>query len=183
LQAAAQTPMDRHSRALKHLGRLGLRPPLGPHPVGRLALPSGRRSMAARIRRLSGVRPVSLLAQAGIDSSRSCRASGCSSKRRARSLSSQRLCWPARAKNCRAGPAERLAQPLGHGPDGRSAATAGSIIPPPVVNPQRLALQAHHERMVSAGTGQYQCLSRASIGARWVRGARPGLPTCPAGVD
>jgi hypothetical protein len=53
----------------------------------------------------------------------------------------------------RAGLTEGLEQPLDHGPDGRRAATARSMIPPPVVIPQRLVLQAHHERVVSAGRG------------------------------
>src|SRR5262249_59024596 len=43
--------------------------------------PSGKRSMASRMRRPAGVRPVSLLAGAGTDSSHSSTAAGCSSKK------------------------------------------------------------------------------------------------------
>jgi hypothetical protein len=102
LQATAQTPMDRRYPDRKRLGRLGWRHPLGPHPVGRLAPPSGRRARAARRRRLSGVRPVALPAESVPASSRGSGASGYSSKRRAISLRSRRLGWPARAENCRA---------------------------------------------------------------------------------
>ena len=70
----------------------------------------GRASIASSMRWPTGDRPESLPGRAGTLSI-SAPARGCSSKRRAMSFSSHRVCWPARAKNSRtvAGRASRRA--------------------------------------------------------------------------
>ena len=90
--------------------RPGSAPGCGPGRRPRARPPAGPRSPPA-----CGGRPgrgrSRCSGRAGTRPSRSSTAAGCSSKRRARSLSSQRMCWLARAKNWRTvrGRASRMA--------------------------------------------------------------------------
>ena len=93
-QAAAQTSLHRHRRHAEHLGGLRLRHRRDTHQVEDLAL-----VLRQRVDRRKHAD--ALPAGAGTSRSFSSAAAGWLSKRRARSLRSQRLCWLARANTGR----------------------------------------------------------------------------------
>ena len=96
--------IQRHRREAWHWERVMGRPltrQLAHAPTEAEQRMEAWRRLAFSMRRPLGVSPEPLLAGAGTSPSFSSRAAGCSSRRRARSFSSQRMCWLASAKNRR----------------------------------------------------------------------------------
>ena len=181
---------DRSRRDAEQLAGLHLREPPHAHQVEGLTLviraclhgPEHTRDRPA-------VSPEPLVAGDGTSSSRRSTAAGCPSKRRATSLSSQRMCWLAIAKSCAlsGGLAQRLEQPFRHGaqqfvglqverrlrqvriaPVQHERRTADAVVGPPGrAGPGRSAPRANPRptRRGSAGSRRW-CVLRSSLGCR-----------------